>query len=162
MKFFSHVQSGLMLVELLIVVAIAAMLAAPLGAMVLNALDARSVAGDTNDVAQQAQFAMQRMEAAVRRTAPPLAAVAADMLSPVAYCLRASDKSLRETKPADITSCSSDTAPVIADGVTAFGLQPFSAVVGVAPVIVIQLTVTGATGQSISLTSRTRLGGGTL
>ena len=70
MKSLSHAQCGMTLMEVLVALTIAALLAAPLGAMVLNALSAQSVAGDTNDVAQQAQFAMQRMEAAVRHTVP--------------------------------------------------------------------------------------------
>lgn len=165
MKFLSHSQCGLMLMEVLIALAIAALLAAPLGAMVLNALSAQSVAGDTNDVAQQSQFAMQRMEAAVRRTAPhTLAAKAAstsdDWLAPVAFCLAANDR-LIETTPAD-TTCVSNSAPVIADGVSAFSVQTYNAGAGAAAVIEIQLTLAAPTGQSISLTSRTRLGGGTL
>lgn len=158
-------QSGLTLMELLIALAIAALLIAPLGAMVLNALKAQSAAGDINEVAQQAQFSMQRMEAAVRRTAPhtlsaKAAGTSADWLAPVAFCLDA-NKRLIETTPAD-TGCTSNSAPVIADGVSAFSVQSFSAGSGAFPVIEIQLTVTGATGQSIALTSRTRLGGGTL
>ncbi|HEY5291521.1 MAG TPA: prepilin-type N-terminal cleavage/methylation domain-containing protein [Burkholderiales bacterium] len=158
----AHAQSGLTLMEVLIALAIAALLIAPLAAAVLNALKAQSVASDANDVAQQAQFAMQRMEAAVRRTAPPLAAASADWLAPVAYCLRAGTF-LIETTPADAkTGCTSSSAPVIADGVSAFSVQSFNAGPGAYPVIEIQLTVTGATGQSVSLTSHTRLGGGTL
>lgn len=162
---FARAQSGLTLMELLIALAIAALLAAPLGAAVLNALAAQSVASDANDVAQQARFAMQRMEAAVRRTAPhALAAKAADTsadwLAPSAFCLR-SNKNLIETTPAD-TSCNIGSAPVIAENVSAFSVQSFSAGAGAGQVIEIQLTVTGASGQSVSLTSRTRLGGGTL
>lgn len=158
-------QSGLTLIELLIALAIAALLVAPLAAAVLNALKAQSIASETNDVAQQAQFSMQRMEAAVRRTAPhalaaKAASTSADWLAPVAFCLGA-NKRLIETTPAD-AACTSNSAPVIADGVSAFSVQAFSAGPGAFPVIEIQLSVTGATGQSIALTSRTRLGGGTL
>lgn len=158
-------QSGLTLMELLIALAIAALLVAPLAAAVLNALKAQSVAGDTIEVAQQAQFSMQRMESAVRRTAPhtlaaKAASTSADWLAPVAFCLGANQR-LIETTPAD-TACTSNSAPVIADGVSAFSVQSFTAGSGAGPVIQIQLSVTGATGQSVSLTSRTRLGGGTL
>jgi len=166
MKAYSHAQCGLTLIELLIALAIAALLAAPLGAAVINALKVQTVAGDTNDAAQQARFALQRMEATVRRTAPhTLAAKAADTsadwLAPVTYCLRANGKAVLETTPAD-TNCVSNSAPVIAEGVSAFSVQAFSAGSGAGPVIQIQLTVTAASGQSIDLTSRTRLGGGTL
>ena len=179
----AHAQSGLTLMELLIALAIAALLVAPLAAAVLNALKAQSVASDAVDVAQQAQFSMQRMEAAVRCTAPhtlaaKAAGTSADWLaplaycpwfepvppwpvnSPVAFCLGANQR-LIETTPAD-TTCSSNSARVIADGVSAFSVRSFSAGPGAYPVIEIQLSVTGATGQSVSLTSRTRLGGGTL
>src|SRR5450759_507968 len=111
----AHAQSGLTLMELLIALAIAALLVAPLAAAVLNALKAQSVASDTNDVAQQAQFSMQRMEAAVRRTpashilAPKAAGTSADWLAPVGlapvtFCLGANER-LIETTPAD-TACS--------------------------------------------------------
>jgi len=149
--------------ELLIALALAALLAAPLGAAVLNALKAQPIASDTNDVAQQAQFALQRMEAAVRRTAPhTLAAKAAGTtagwLAPVAFCLNGSAQ-LIETTPAD-TTCSGTR--VIADTVSAFSVQSFTAGAVAGQLIEIALTLTGATGQSIALTSRTRLGGGTL
>lgn len=176
-------QSGLTLMELLIALAIATLLVAPLAAAVMNALKAHSVASDAIDVAQQAQFAMQRMEAAVRCThaSHPLAAKAAgtssaDWLAPVTDCLRAS-KVWIDTTPLDIAYClradnvliettSADTpcsgTRIIVDKVSAFGVQSFSAGALAGPVIEIQLSATGATGQSISLTSHTRLGGGTL
>lgn len=165
MKSSSHPQCGLTLMELLIAMSIAALLAAPLGFAVLNALAAQSVAGDTNDVAQQARFALQRMEAAVRRTAPhtlaaKAAGTSADWFAPVAFCL-AANSSLIETTPAD-TTCTSSSAPVIAAGVSVFSVQTFTAGAAASPVIEIQLSVTGASGQSIALTSHTRLGGGTL
>ncbi len=165
MKSLARTQCGLTLMELLIALAVAALLAAPLGAVVLNALSAQTVAGDANEVTQQAQFAQQRIEAAVRRTAPhTLAAKAADTsadwFAPVAYCRRA-DAKLIETTPAD-GGCTSNSAPVIADGVSAFSVQSFTAGSGAGQVIELQLVLTAATGQSITLTSRTRLGGGTL
>ncbi|OIQ96182.1 hypothetical protein GALL_218110 [mine drainage metagenome] len=161
----THTQSGMTLMELLIALSIAALLVAPLTATVLDALKAQAVAGDSNDVAQQAQFAMQRMAAAVRRTAPHTLAgkaanTSADWLAPVTFCLAASNR-LIETTPAD-SGCASNSAPVIADGVSAFSVQTFDAGAAAGPVIEIQLDVTGATGQGIALTSHTRLGGGTL
>lgn len=158
-------QSGMTLMELLIALSIAALLVAPLAAAVLDALKAQSVAGDISEVAQQAQFTMQRMEAAVRRTAPhtlaaKAASTSADWLAPVAFC-RAANNSLIETTLAD-TACTSNSAPVIADGVGTFSVQTFTAGAGAGPVIEIQLSVSGATGQSVTLTSHTRLGGGTL
>ena len=162
MKSLSHAQCGTTLIELLIALAIAALLAAPLGAALVNALSGQTVAGDTNDVAQQAQFAMQRMEAAVRRTPPHAlssksAGTSADWLGAVAFCRNGSAQ-LIETTPAD-TTCSGTR--IIADKVSAFSVQSFLAGAVAAQVIEIALTVTGPTGQGIALTSRTRLGGGT-
>lgn len=164
MKPCSHAQYGLTLIELLIALAIAALLAAPLGAAVRNALSAQTVASDTNDLAQQARFALQRMEAQVRRTAPhtlaaEVAGTSADLLAPTAFCLRGGTK-LMETTSTD-TACDFPSASVIAVGVSAFSVFDASAA-GADQVIEIQLTLTGATGQTIALTSRTRLGGGTL
>ena len=166
MKRLAHAQSGLTLMELLIALAIAALLVAPLAAAVGNALRAQSVASEANDVAQQARFAMRRMEAAVRNTAPhALAAKAADTsgdwLAPVAFCRNNGQKMLRETTPSDV-ACNSGASSVIADNVSAFSVQSFNAGAGAGQVIELRLVLTGATGQSIDLTSRTRLGGGTL
>ena len=166
MKPCPHAQRGLTLIEMLIALAVAALLAAPLGAAVINALKVQTVAGDTNDVAQQARFALQRMEAAVRRTAPhtlaaKAAGTSADWLAPVTFCLRVNSKAVIETTPAD-TNCVSNSAPVIAEGVTAFSVQSFDAGSGAGQVIELQLVLTAASGQSIDLTSRTRLGGGML
>jgi prepilin-type N-terminal cleavage/methylation domain-containing protein len=158
----AHAQSGLTLMELLIALAIGALLAAPLGAMILNAVSARSVAGDMNDVMQQAQFAIQRMEAAVRRTAPHtlLAALPNSTglwLTGVTFCQ--TGQSLRETDPLDIVCIAGRD---IASNVTDFTTAVFDAGPGAGQVIELRLVLTGATGQSITLLSRTRLGGATL
>ena len=159
----AHAQSGLTLLELLIALAIAALLAAPLVAMVLNALAAQSVASDTNDVAQQAQFAMQRMEAAVRRTAPHALGVVpvkstGDWLSGGTFCQKSN--AIRETDYLSDPNCNGGRE--IASNVTDFSAAVFNAGPGAGQVIELRFVLTGATGQSITLTSRTRLGGGTL
>jgi prepilin-type N-terminal cleavage/methylation domain-containing protein len=157
-------QRGFTLVEFLIAAAIAALLIAPLARALRDALGARAFANEANDVTQQATFAMQRMVAAVRNTAPhalssKAATTTADWLAPVTYCLNGAGQ-LLETTPLDVL-CALGTT-VIADGVSAFSVQTYSAGANAATVIEIRLTVTGAGGQSIALTSHTRLGGGTL
>ena len=157
-------QRGLSLIELLVSIAIASMLAVPLMLAVRSGASARAAAGATIDVDQQARFAMQRMAAAIQRTpaATVLGAKAAtttgDWLSPVMFCLNGSG-ALVETVPAD-ASCTGSA--VIASGVTAFSAQTYVAGAGAAKVIEIQLTVSSSQGPSTALTSRTRLGGGTL
>ena len=160
-----RLQPGFTLIELMISLALAALLVAPLSTLVVNALTAQGVAGAINDVSQDARFAMRRIEAAVRATAPGVlaakgATTTGSWLSPVAFCLR-SNKNLVETTPAD-TGCNSSTTRTIAANVTAFNVQQFNAGAGAVQVIEISMTVTGAGGQAIALTSRTRLGGGTL
>ena len=157
-------QSGFTLVEVLIAAVIAAILIVPLANTLREALSARRLASETDDVAQQARFAMQRMVAAVQRTAPhalssKTANTTADWLSPVTYCLNGAGQ-LLETTPLD-SLCALGTT-VVADGVSAFSVQTFAAGANAATVIEIQLTVTGTGGQSVALTSHTRLGGGTL
>ncbi len=157
-------QSGLTLLEVLLATVIAAILVAPLSLVVRDAVTAQAVAGAVNGVGEQARFAMQRMTAAVRNTpaATVLGAKAADTtgdwLAPVMFCLSGSGKVV-ETIPAD-TGCAGSA--VIADGATGFSVQTFSAGTGAAPVIEIQLTLAGSEGAAVALTSRTRLGGGTL
>ena len=157
-------QRGLSLIELLVSIAIASMLAVPLMVAVRSGMSARNVAGAAIDVDQQARFAMQRMAAAIQRTpaATVLGAKAAtttgDWLSPVMFCLNGSG-ALVETVPAD-ASCTGTA--VIASGVTAFSALNYAAGAGASKVIEIQLTVSSSQGASSALTSRTRLGGGTL
>ncbi len=157
-------QHGMSLLELLVAMAIAAVIMVPLAAMVRNALDAQTLTRERNDLAQQARFALRRMAAAVQATpsSRTLAAKAAnttgDWLSPLAYCLNASAR-LIETTPAD-AACSGTT--VIADHVGAFSVQTYAAGPNAAPVIEIQLTLSATAAGSIALTAHTRLGGGTL
>ncbi len=157
-------QTGLSLVELLVSVAITAILVAPLALAVRASAGAQASAKAVNDVNQQARFAMQRIAAAIRSTpaATTLGAKAANTtgawLAPTVYCLNGSGEVI-ETSTFD-TLCSGSSA--IASGVTAFSVQIFNAGAGAAPVIEIQLTLAGAQGAAVALTSRTRLGGGTL
>ena len=160
----ARAERGLSLIELLVSIAIASMLAVPLMMAVGSGASARTATSATIDVDQQARFALQRMAAAVQRTpaATILGAKAAtttgDWFSPVMFCLNGSG-ALIETVPAD-ASCTGTA--VIANGVTAFSAQTYAAGAGAGKVIEIQLTVASSQGASTALTSRTRLGGGTL
>jgi len=157
-------RRGFTIVELLITAAIAAIVLAPLATAVSDALGAQRIANETNSVAQQARFAMQRMVAAAQRTAAHTlsskasATTSADWLGSVTYCLNGAGQ-LIETTPLDLL-CTLGTT-VIADKVSAFSVQTYAAGAKAGTVIEIQLTVTGSAGQSIALTSHTRLGGGT-
>lgn len=157
-------QRGLTLLELLIAAAIAAMILVPLATAMRDALDAQRLATESNDVTQQARFAMQRMVAAVQRTAPHTLSskapgTTANWLDSVTYCLNGSGQIL-ETTSLDLLCALSST--IIADRVSAFAVQTYNAGPNAATVIEIQLTVTGTGGQRVALISHTRLGGGTL
>lgn len=153
-------QTGMSLLELLVSLPLAAMLLLSVTQIVQAGLHAQRVATEQHDVTQQARFAIQRMTAAIRATAPkPLGAKPAsttgDWLSPVAFCLNGSAQ-LIETTPAD-TSCSATR--VIGDRVTSFSVQMYNAGAGARAVIGISMTVTGPTGYAVQLTARERLGG---
>jgi prepilin-type N-terminal cleavage/methylation domain-containing protein len=158
------VERGLSLIELLVSIAIASMLAVPIFVAVRSGASAQAVTGAAIDVDQQARFAMQRMAAAIRRTpadtvlGAKAATTTGDWFSPVMFCLNGAG-ALVETVPAD-ASCTGTA--VIASGVSAFSAQTYAAGAGAAKVIEIQLTVSASHGASTALTSRTRLGGGTL
>ena len=155
-------QAGLTLVELLVALALAALLAAPLAAAVQASLRSQAAASEANDVVQQARFAMRRMQAAVRATAPKtLGSTSAkhtgDWFSPVAFCQK--DNALRETVPAD-HNCSGGV--VIASNATNLNKVQINAGPGAAQVVELQVSIVGPAGTSIVLTSRTRMGGGML
>ena len=156
-------QTGMSLVELLVSLPIAVMLLAPLVQLVRSGLDMQRVAAEQQDVAQQARFAMQRMLAAVRATAPKALAskppgTTGDWLSPAAFCLNGNAQ-LIETIPAD-TSCAGTR--VIGERVTTFAVQTYNAGTRAKTVIEISLTVTGPTGQGVPLLARARMGGAEL
>ena len=124
----ARAQRGLSLIELLVSMAIASMLAVPLFMAVRSGASAKAVAGATIDADQQARFAMQRMTAAVMRTpaATVLGAKAAtttgNWLAPVMFCLNGAG-ALVETVPAD-AACAGTA--VIASAVTAFSAQTYA------------------------------------
>lgn len=155
------------LVELAVTAAIAATILSGVAAAVGDGLQLRAHVLQQDDAAAQAAFAMERMVAGVRAASPPAAgtALAAPVagstgtwLPQVSYAWNASTGQLVET--------AGSSSSVIADHVTAFSAAlhattPASGAVYAHPVIDLALTVTADAGQSATVRSTTRMGGGT-
>lgn len=154
-------QAGFTLVELLVSLAIGAMLVLPVARTVQTGLAAQRVAADRNDIGVQARFAMRRMTAAIAKAAPGALGAKAtestsgDWLAPVAFCLNGAAQVI-ETTPAD-TACVGTR--VLAERVSAFAVRSFDAGARAATVVEIRLALAGPTGAAIDLTARARLGG---
>ncbi len=163
-------QRGVTLIELLIAVALGAILLAALNSLVKLGLDAQAEGRNTNELAYQGRFALERMAARARATAPkvlasPAANTTGNWFAPagctgaacVMYCLNAGSQ-LIETTTAD-TTCSGST--VIAMNVGAFSAT-LPAGMGPADrsLAVVSLTLANA-GSTLALSSSMRLGGGT-
>lgn len=154
---------GLTLVELLVATAIGALLLAGLSSVARQGVRARAQTRDGSEAVYQARFALQRVAAAAKATAPrallpPPANTSGDWFSPAAFCVNGAG-ALIETTTAD-TGCTG--TQVIAERVSSFSaalpagagaLDSVTAVVGV--------TLTGpGGGAALTLSERVRLGGG--
>ena len=160
-------RAGQTLIELVIAVAIGALVLAGLGSVVLLGLSAQSAGGQANELLYQGQFALERMLKTARSVSPkllatPTAGTTGNWFSAVnvMYCMNGSSQ-LIETTPAD-SGCTGTT--VIASNVTAFSAQ---LVAGAGPVDrpagTLSLTLAhSAAPQTVSLSTSVRLGGGTL
>lgn len=165
-------QHGLTLIELLAAVAISAIVLAALNSLAKLATDAQAVSRGTNELAYQGRFALGRIVAQARATAPkalsiPPANTTGDWFATsgctgsacVMYCLSGSGQ-LIETTTGD-AGCTGGKA--IANAVTAFSAQlPAS----MGPVdryaAVLGLSLADAvSGTSATLSAEIRLGGGT-
>ena len=159
-------QRGVTLIELLIATAIGAILLASINGLVKLGLDAQSAGRNSNELAYQGSFALERITAKARDTAPktltaPAANTTGDWFAPtgcigaacVMYCRNAANQ-LIETTTAD-AACSGTA--VLAGNVTAFAatIGP-----GTRPVAVLSLTLVKA-DTTVNLSSSMRLGGGT-
>lgn len=84
-----HRQQGLTLIELLLGLAITALVLAPLVPMFATASNATRIVGDQAALEQEASFALARISARIRATTPPIAMPAnqADWLKPAVYVL---------------------------------------------------------------------------
>ena len=154
-------QAGMTLIELLIAVAIGAIVLAALNSVVSLGLQAQAAGRQGNELVFQARFALERMITTARGVSPkllatPTAGTTGNWFSPVMYCLNGSSQ-LIETTTAD-NGCTGTT--VIASNVNAFSAQlPAGAGPVDEPVATLSLTlVNSATPLSTSV----RLGGGTL
>ncbi len=156
-------QRGLTLIELMLAVAVAAIVLGGLSGVLLVGLEAQASGRQANEVLYQGRFAMDRMIAKARATAPkllttPLAGTSGDWFSPTMYCLQSGDR-LVETTVSD-AACTGSS--VIAESVIAFSAQlPSGAGPLDEPVAVLSLTLQSG-GAPIALTTSVRLGGGAL
>jgi prepilin-type N-terminal cleavage/methylation domain-containing protein len=163
-------QRGVTLIELLLAVAISAMLLAGINGLVKLGLDAQSDGRTRNELAYQGRFALERIADKARALAPkvlatPPANTTGNWLAPAGcsgaaclmYCLNAGGR-LVETSTAD-TTCSGTT-------VTANYVASFSAAVPAdmgavdRSSAVISLTLSNG-NTAVALASSIRLGGGT-
>jgi len=156
---------GLTLIELMIAMAIGALVLASLNSVVALGLKAQAEGRIANDLAYQGQFALDRMVAKARSATPqPLSTPAANTtgswFTPTMYCLNASQQ-LIETATTDV-GCTGTT--VIASKVTGFSAQqPASPGPVDDPVALLGLTLSDAgSGRTVTLSTSVRLGGGTL
>ncbi len=153
------------LFELLIAVAIGAIVLAALNSVVSLGLQAQAAGRQGNELVFQARFALERVITTARSVPPkllatPTAGTTGNWFSPVMYCLNGSSQ-LIETTTAD-NGCTGTTA--IAGNVTAFSAQLVSSAGPVdRPAGTLSLTLaTSAVPQPVTLSTSVRLGGGTL
>lgn len=158
----TDLQRGVTLIELLLAVAISAILLAALNGLVKLGLDAQASVRGSNELSYQGRFALERISDAARATTPhtltttPAANTTGDWLSPRMYCVNASQ--LIETYTYD-PGCASTA--VVATHVSALSAQlpdtmgPIDRQVGV-----ISLTLSSGSA-TLTLSSSVRLGGGT-
>lgn len=153
------------LIELVIAMAIGALVLAALQSVVSLGLRAQAEGGQSNELLYQGQFALGRMVDAARSVSPkllatPAAGTTGNWFSPVMYCRNGSSQ-LIETTTAD-NGCTGTT--VIASNVTAFSATlPSGAGPVDKPAGVLSLTLTNsAAALPVTLTTSVRLGGGTL
>jgi prepilin-type N-terminal cleavage/methylation domain-containing protein len=158
-------QRGLTLIELLFAMALAAFVVAGLNSVLTLGLQAQASGRQANELVYQARFALDRMAAKARSTAPRLVSAApsgttGDWFSPAMYCLNASN-SLVETIVSD-TGCTAGAA--IANNVTAFSAQlPAGAGPVDRPSASLSLTLqTAGAPAAVTLSASVRLGGGAL
>jgi prepilin-type N-terminal cleavage/methylation domain-containing protein len=164
-------QRGVTLIELLLAVAISAILLAGISGVVKLGLDAQTNGRTLNELAYQGRFALERMADKARLTVPkvlttPAANTTGDWLAPpgcsgaacLMYCLNAGNQ-LIETTTADTTCVGTTT---IANYVSGFTVAVPAAMGAVdQSIAVFGLTLSNG-NTTATLTSSVRLGGGTL
>lgn len=166
-----HTQRGVTLIELMLATLVGVILLAGLNSMVKLGLDAQTAGRNSNELAYQGRFALERMADKARATTPkvlttPAADTTGDWFAPAgctgAACVmvcRNAGNQLIETTTAD-TGCTGTT--VIASNVSAFsatlpaGMGPVDRQIGV-----FSLTLNNG-NSTLTLSSSMRFGGGTL
>jgi len=165
-------QRGITLIELLLAVAISAIIMAALNGLVKLGLDAQTAGRVSNELAYQGRFALERMTDKARSLAPkvlttPTANTTGDWFAPtgctgatcVMYCRNASNQ-LIETITTD-TACTGTT--IIANNVSAFSAVLPSSMGGAdRSKAEIDLTLSDANNNTASFSAYIRLGGGSL
>ncbi|HYU70179.1 MAG TPA: prepilin-type N-terminal cleavage/methylation domain-containing protein [Burkholderiales bacterium] len=158
-------QRGLTLIELLIAMTLAAVILAALDSVVVLGLNAQTSGRQANELVYQARFALDRMAAKARSTAPkvlttPLPGATGDWFSPTLYCLKGGNQ-LVETSLVTDPGCAAGA--VIANNVTAFSAQlPAGAGPVDDPAATLSLTLEAAGAPVVTLSTSVRLGGGAL
>lgn len=165
-------QRGMTLVELVLAMAISAIIMVALNGLVKLGLDAQTAGRGSNELAYQGRFALERITEKARSLAPkelttPTANTTGNWFAPtgctgaacVMYCRNASNQ-LIETTTAD-TSCTGTT--VIANNVSAFSaVLPTGMGAIDRSIAKIDLTLSDANNNTASFSTSIRLGGGAL
>jgi prepilin-type N-terminal cleavage/methylation domain-containing protein len=170
MSQFQH--RGMTLIELVITMAISAIIMLALNSLVKLGFEAQTAGRGRNELLYQGHFALERMIEKARSLTPkvlttPTANTTGDWFSPsscsgaacLMYCRNASNQ-LIETVNTDI-SCSGTT--VVANNVSTL-LASLPANMGAVdkPIVIISLTLNDANNNTASYSAYIRLGGGTL
>ena len=172
MKLKPSSQLGMTLIELVLAMAISAIIMAALNGLVKLGLDAQTAGRGSNELAYQGRFALERMTDKARSLAPkvlttPSANTTGDWFAPsgctsaacVMYCRNATNQ-LIETTTTD-TSCTGTA--VIASNVSAFtAALPANMGAVDRSIAVISLSLSDADNNAASFSASIRLGGGTL
>lgn len=154
---------GFTLVELLIATAIGALLLAGLSSVARLGVLSRTKVRDNSEAVYQARFALQRVAAAAKATAPhtllpPAANTSGNWFDPAYFCVNPAS-ALVETIVTD-TACSG--TQVIAERVSSFSAtQPVGAGALDAMTAVVAVTLNVPGNTPLSFSERVRLGGGT-
>lgn len=155
-------QRGITLVELLIATAIGALLLAGLSSVARQGLQSRALLRDNSEAVYQARFALQRVAAAAKATAPhtmlpPAANTSGNWFDPAYFCVNAGG-ALIETVTTD-TACGG--TQVIAERVNSFSATlPVGAGAIEALTAVVSVTLNVPGNAPLTLNERMRLGGG--
>jgi type II secretory pathway component PulJ len=142
-------EAGISLVELLLGLAITALVMAPLVPMLQTASAAASIAGNQVALEREADFALERIAARIRATAPTKALTdkpSAEWLKPAVYSV--SNGTLIERQ--------GNETYVLAESVTALGLT-VTAAESAQPLLTVSLTLTNG-GASTMATRTVRMG----